>query len=148
MITAVRRIQFCAGHRVVGHEHKCAHLHGHNYVALITAGADELDSVGRVVDFSVIKQRVGGWIEKCWDHGFILWKDDPVRHLAEFWSAIAPHGPGSTQKLFPLPTNPTAENLAEYLLRVVCPEVLADSGCEASKVVVWETENCFAEATL
>lgn len=144
MITCTRRIQFCAGHRVVGHESKCAHLHGHNYVVLVTAAADELDSVGRVVDFSVIKQRVGGWIEKCWDHGFILWKDDPVRQFID----DAPLGSARTQKLFPLPTNPTAENMADYLLRVVCPKELAGSGCEASKVVLWETENCYAEVSL
>ena len=74
--TATRRVQFCAGHRVMGHENKCAHLHGHNYVALITARADKLDSVGRVIDFSVIKQRVGGWIEQHWDHGFIIARND------------------------------------------------------------------------
>ena len=54
MITCTRRIQFCAGHRVMGHEGKCRNLHGHNYVVFVTAQADELDSVGRVIDFSVL----------------------------------------------------------------------------------------------
>ena len=28
----IRTHEICAGHRVVGHESKCRHLHGHNYV--------------------------------------------------------------------------------------------------------------------
>lgn len=28
----IRSHEICAGHRVVGHESKCRHLHGHNYV--------------------------------------------------------------------------------------------------------------------
>src|SRR5262249_22784820 len=56
MITATRRIQFAAGHRVFGHEGKCRYLHGHNFVALVTAAADDLDAVGRVIDFGVLKE--------------------------------------------------------------------------------------------
>ena len=37
MITATRRIQFAAGHRVFGHEGKCRYLHGHNFIAFVTA---------------------------------------------------------------------------------------------------------------
>ena len=30
-ITCTRRIEFDAAHRVMGHEGKCKHLHGHRY---------------------------------------------------------------------------------------------------------------------
>lgn len=141
MITCTRRIQFCAGHRVMGHENKCAHLHGHNYVALITAQAEQLDGIGRVIDFSVLKDKLGGWIDQYWDHGFILYGEDQValdalKHFVE------------PQKLYCLPTNPTAENLADYLLRVIGPQELASSEVRLTKVIIWETENCHAEATL
>jgi 6-pyruvoyltetrahydropterin/6-carboxytetrahydropterin synthase len=56
--------------------------------------------------------------------------------------------PKWNQKLYLMPTNPTAENMANYLLRSICPMVLADTGVVVSKVVVRETENCWAEATL
>ena len=49
MITCTRRLTFCAGHRVLGHESKCAHPHGHNYVVYVTAEAEQLDDVGRVM---------------------------------------------------------------------------------------------------
>ena len=109
-ITATRRIQFAAGHRVFGHEGKCRHLHGHNFVAFVTAAAEDLDAVGRVIDFGVLKERIGGWIEREWDHGFVVWQDD-----AEARRALALV---DGQKTYLLPANPTAENLADHLLRV------------------------------
>jgi hypothetical protein len=55
----VRRIAFSAGHRVHGHESKCRHFHGHNYVAYFHALPRRgLDPLGRVIDFGVIKARL------------------------------------------------------------------------------------------
>ncbi len=139
-ITCTRRLQFCAGHRVHKHESKCAHLHGHNYVAFITARAPSLDRIGRIVDFSVLKDRVGGWIDQEWDHGFILYQYD--------YDAIQTVSALKDQKLYLLPTNPTAENMAEHLLRNVCPLLFDDTPIEVQHVRLWETENCYAEANL
>jgi 6-pyruvoyltetrahydropterin/6-carboxytetrahydropterin synthase len=139
MTTIVRRVQFCAGHRLFKHEGKCAHVHGHNYVAYFHAAGGDLDDVGRVVDFSVLKDRLGGWIETHWDHGFICYEGD--QELRKVMSAI------EGQKLFVLDENPTAENLARYLLNVVGPAQLAGTGVRLIKVVLCETENCWAEAS-
>ncbi|MHC4444565.1 MAG: 6-pyruvoyl trahydropterin synthase family protein [Planctomycetota bacterium] len=140
MTSAVRRITFNAGHRLWKHEGRCEHVHGHNYVVFFHATADKLDSVGRVIDFNVMKLKLGGWIEEHWDHGFICHQGDRV--VQEALSAI----PG--QKIFLLDSNPTAENLAGYLLQVVGPQQLADTGVRLHKVVLWETENCSAEVSL
>ena len=51
-------------------------------------------------------------------------------------------------KYFVLPYNPTAENMARYLLEEVCPGLLDELGVQAVKVVIWETEESCAEATL
>ena len=138
-ITCTRRLQFCAGHRVMGHENKCANLHGHNYVVFITAKADDLDSLGRVIDFSVIKSKVGNWIEQYWDHGMVLYEQD-----VETIEAIRK----LDTKLYPLPYNPTAENMAKWLLFDICPRLFKDTGVVVTKIVLWETENCYAEVTL
>ena len=140
MITCTRRFQFCAGHRVLGHEGKCAHLHGHNYVALVTAEADQLDPLGRVIDFGVLKARIGSWLDDNWDHGFVAHRDDTAVKAAL--------RAASEERVFWLDCNPTAENLARHLLHVVCPQVLAGTGVRAVKVVLWETENCCAEVAL
>ncbi|MBU6453321.1 MAG: 6-pyruvoyl tetrahydropterin synthase family protein [Cyanobacteria bacterium REEB67] len=146
-ISAVRRLQFCSGHRVYKHESKCAHLHGHNYVVFLHAqmaaslresrGGLGLDELGRVIDFAVLKDRFAPWIENNWDHGFILWEQDA--------EAIAALSHMSDQKLFLLDANPTAENMALHLLNVVAPVVLAGSAVELTRVVLWETENCIVE---
>ncbi|HJT66893.1 MAG TPA: 6-carboxytetrahydropterin synthase [Pyrinomonadaceae bacterium] len=139
MIVCSRRLQFCAGHRVYRHESKCAHLHGHNYVVIFHATAPQLDEIGRVIDFSELKNRLGRWIENNWDHGFVLYKEDK--------EAIEALKNVRGQKIHLLETNPTAENMAEYLLRVVAPEQLGGTHVTVNKVVLWETENAHVEVS-
>lgn len=141
MITCIRRVQFCAGHRVLNHESKCANPHGHNYVALFYAQADELDDIGRVIDFSVLKEKIGNWIDVFWDHTFIVNEKD--HEMREALAIVE-----SNKEPFLAPFNPTAENMAEYLLLIVCPGVLQGTGVTVTKVELWETENCKAEAML
>ena len=104
------------------------------------ATADELDEIGRVIDFSMLRDRIGGWIEKHWDHGFLCHKDD--KEVQRVVSAI------EGQKVFLLDSNPTAENLAWYLLHVVGPQQLAGTNARLVRVALWETENCGAEVSL
>lgn len=140
MIDVCRRIQFCAGHRVLGHEGKCKNLHGHNYVAHIWATRvtkDELDNVGRVFDFGDLKDKVGGWIEANWDHKFLLWKED-----SKLMGTLV----NIDQPFFALPYNPTAENIGRYLIEEVCPAVLPPF-IKVFRVDVQETENCGASIT-
>lgn len=142
-ITLMRRIPFCAGHRLLGHEGKCANLHGHNYVAEIYVSGSEVDEVGRVVDFAVINQLFKGWIDDNWDHGMILASEDT--NAIEAMAQVEPN------KVFPLPYHPTAENIARYLLTEVGPKLLASvQGYELklTKVVIWETEKSSATAEL
>lgn len=140
MITATRRLCFSAGHRLLGHEGGCRFFHGHNYVVFVQANVERLDAVGRVIDFAVLKEKVGGWIAENWDHSFLLNKDDQ-----EALDALVRV---DKQPVFLMGCNPTAENIADFLLRVVCPQVLEGSGVEVISVIVHETENCHAEASL
>lgn len=138
--TCTRRIEFDAAHRVAGHEGKCKNLHGHRYTIEATFAATSLDTLGRVVDFGVIKEKLGEWIDTNWDHTTILYKKDEALGLA-----IA----GQTgQKIFYLPANPTAENMAEYLLHTVCPELFGHLPITCKILRLYETPNCYAEATL
>lgn len=136
MITITRRLEWDAGHRVLGHEGRCRHIHGHRYVAEITVRAEKLDGIGRVIDFSVVKTLVGGWIDTHWDHNLMLHPDDPQRlHLQE------------TEDRPPYVMrdgNPTAENIAEELGRNAI-RLLADTGVEVVSVRIWETPNCHAD---
>ncbi len=137
----VRKLHFSAGHRVMGHEHHCASPHGHNYWVHITAEAVGLDALGRVVDFSVLKEKIGGWIDAYWDHAFLVYEKDA--ELIEALSLVS-----APKKPFICPFNPTAENLAGYLLKTVAPQVLEEANVRVTKVVIYETDNCYAEAAL
>ena len=139
----MRRISFCAGHRLLNHGGKCENFHGHNYVAEIYVTSDEVDSVGRVVDFADINRVFKHWIDENWDHGFVLWDQD--QNALDAIVMVQPN------RVFELPYNPTAENMARYLLEVVAPKLLvgvSDRGVHVSRVVLWENENSFAEASV
>lgn len=140
-ITCTRKIHFSSGHRVLGHEGKCANPHGHNYYAHIVAEAKSLDELGRVIDFSVLKEKIGSWIDHHFDHTFLVFEKD--HEMIEALKNIK-----SSKPPFICPFNPTAENIANYLLTVVCKNVLEDSNVTVTKVIVYETDNCYAEAKL
>lgn len=154
MITVERYHDISCGHRVVGHEGKCRFLHGHNYRIHFTCTADTLDTVGRVIDFGVVKQRLCMWLEDKWDHRFIAWREDPVmlrlqwilqhdgEHAGkgrnvEAWESFDP-------SVVWVPFNPTAENLGLHLLNVVGPHQLEGTGVRLIRVRVEETRKCSA----
>ncbi len=139
MISCTRRIEFDAAHRLINHESKCRFLHGHRYVVQATFVADEgLDVIGRVVDFGVIKAKLGGWIDSNWDHNTILWEKDK-----ELGASIEGF---TNQKIYYLPTNPTAENIASYLLEKICPLLFDEDKIKCVKIKLEETPNCSADA--
>lgn len=140
-MTVMRRIPFNAGHRLLGHEGMCKYFHGHNYVAefyVHPAQGDQLDEIGRVIDFSELKSRLKGWIDEHWDHGFVLYSGDT--------NGIAAMKQVDPSRYFLVDDNPTAETMAAYLLNQVCPKVLAGLGVQCNKVVLWETPDSCAIA--
>jgi len=135
-ITATRYHDFSTGHRVYGHESKCAHLHGHNYRIYLTVEADQLDTVGRVMDFSVIKDKFVVWLEVNWDHKFLIWEKDP---FAPTLKELDPEGTVVVN------FNPTAENMGQYLINVIGPQQLAGTNVKLVKVNIEETRKCSVE---
>ena len=175
--SAKRYHDISCGHRVTGHESKCRHLHGHNYrvhftcVALkegildlldpdLNLGsaihANGVDSLGRVIDFSVIKERLCMWIENNWDHKFLAWENDSI--MESIYTALMNHIPPSdtivescdiiSESIVWTPFNPTAENMAQYLVEVVGPLQLEGTGVVLTEVLVEETSKCHASYSL
>lgn len=139
-----------------GHESKCRHLHGHDYQVEVTAivsssrhGGRSLDDIGRVIDFSVLKDVIGAWIDHNWDHRLLLWVEDPMLGLTvsrQELSAVE-HDDMNAQledSIVGVPFNPTAENIATYIGAELCPRLLDGTGVEVTNVTVHETPNCFA----
>lgn len=165
--TVIRSHEICAGHRVVGHESKCRHLHGHNYkfhfkVApkhgcgkVVTRGKlveDGLDNVGRVIDFSVVKTTLCQWLEDNWDHKFLHWENDSVINSLIVVASTEFARENNLVKdedydpfvdsLVALPFNPTAENLAAYMVDVIGPQLLDQYGVELVECTIEETSKC------
>lgn len=130
--TAIRYHDICCGHRVVGHEGKCKNLHGHNYRFHFHIASDKLDEVGRVLDFSMIKEKLCEWLEQKWDHKMLIWKEDPnVLQLMDIDKSVVV-----------VPFNPTAENIAEYFITSIAPVLLLDTGCHLEQMEIEETRKC------
>lgn len=137
-IFAERYHDISCGHRVYGHEGKCQYLHGHNYRIHFKCAAPKLDILGRVIDFSVIKSSLCEWLENNWDHRFLVWAEDP---LCSYLKDI-------DKTVVVVPFNPTAENMALYLLEEIGPRLLNGLRVTLSMVRVEETRKCSAVVAL
>ncbi len=129
MFSVTREITFCYGHRLLSYDGKCRHLHGHNGRAVITLSAPHLDELGMVMDFSLLKRVVGGWIDEKLDHKMLLHRDDPVLPLLR----------AQGEPVHVVDVNPTAENIARLIF-----DYAKSQGFPVVEVKLWETESCFA----
>lgn len=160
--TVIRSHEICAGHRVVGHESKCRHLHGHNYKFHFKVapkkGSQEinsilLDDVGRVIDFSVVKTTLCQWLEDNWDHKFLHWEEDPLIKALQVDCELCDEATGQDVRdfdnsLVSLPFNPTAENLAAYMVEVIGPQLLDEHGVQLVECTIEETSKCHVNYSL
>ena len=136
MIKCTRKIHFDSAHRIPNHESKCKNLHGHRYVVEATFSCKELDDKGRVIDFGVIKDILGAWVDDNLDHNTILSVEDKV--LGDLIESQ------TKQKVFYLNYHPTAENIARFLFEEVCPALFKDYDIKCVEIKVNETPNCHA----
>lgn len=164
--TVIRSHEICAGHRVVGHESKCRHLHGHNYKFHFKVAPKNqfqgiksdilLDSVGRVIDFSVVKTTLCQWLEDNWDHKFLHWENDGM--IEGLKGLVAEDTKGECvsavdqnhfySSFVSLPFNPTAENLAAYMVEVIGPRLLDEHGVQLIECTIEETSKCHVNYSL
>jgi len=97
--------------------------------------AKELDDLGRVIDFGVIREVLGTWIDNNLDHNTILSVADKT--LGE---NIAKE---TGQKIYYISENPTAENIAKYIFEEICPKLFAEKNVKCVGIKLYETPNCY-----
>jgi 6-pyruvoyltetrahydropterin/6-carboxytetrahydropterin synthase len=134
MITCTRRIEFDSAHRILNHESKCKFLHGHRYALEASFVANKLDNLGRVIDFGIIRDLLGSWVDEHLDHNTILCRKD--ENLGEKIAAE------TGQKIYYLEENPTAENIAQHILEEICPKLFAEKNVKCVAIKLYETPNC------
>jgi 6-pyruvoyltetrahydropterin/6-carboxytetrahydropterin synthase len=110
---------FSSAHQLRGYRGKCENLHGHNYRVEIYARGRELDNIGLLVDFGDLKAAA----------------DEVVRYLD--------HRNINELPPFDRELNPSAENLARYILERVAA-ACGDERVEVYKVRCYETPTSVA----
>jgi 6-pyruvoyltetrahydropterin/6-carboxytetrahydropterin synthase len=110
---------FSSAHQLRGYKGKCENLHGHNYKIEIYARGEELDNIGLLVDFGELKDAA----------------DEVVNYLD--------HRNINELEPFDEELNPSAENLARYILERVSAQV-GDERVQVYKVRCFETPTSVA----
>lgn len=113
---------FSAAHILCGYPGDCARLHGHTWAVQVKVTGRELDNLGMLVDFKDIKKELMKIIDQ-FDHRLL--NDLP--------------GFGADG------LNPTAENLAYYIFKILEKSVAALRATVTLKEVsVWESPDAYA----
>ena len=134
-VIVTRKHEWDMAHRLGdGYKSKCRHLHGHRYTAEITVQAPQLDQYGMVMDFAMIKQICGGWIDTYLDHATLV--SDTDESLHKLLSV-------EDQRYYVVPFNTTPENIVRWMaerFQVILPEEIT-----LVKLRIYETPNGWAE---
>ena len=154
-IKTVRYHDMSCGHRVVGSGSKCAFLHGHDYRVHFFARAADMDTVEslrRLLDFSVVDTRLCQWLKLNWDHKFLAWTEDPIMRAVDRALYLSRNQDEEADRVCKsivwVPFNPTAENMAEHLLNDIGPQQLQGTGVKIVRVIVEETRKCSVEVEM
>lgn len=105
---------FEAAHLIRGYEGKCSRLHGHNWTVAAIVHGEELDKLGMLVDFKILKAELKKILDD-FDHRFL-------NELETF----------ATE-------NPTAENIARTIFKRLVASGLFGGSTKLYAVKVLET---------
>ena len=112
------RLTFSAAHRLSDYPGDCKRLHGHNWRVVVMVRARELDELGMVCDFRLVKQQALELIGE-FDHTLL---NDHAAFAEE---------------------DPSSERMARYFFERLRPDL--DAGNHwLHAVEVWETDNSAA----
>lgn len=128
------------GHRLTDYSGSCACLHGHRYRWEVTVEADELDSIGFVIDFKELKDILNATVNKV-DHAFLFHNKDPIiveLINPEKFLRATHSGDG---RVFILDFNPTSENILNWM--AVKIEDKLPLHIHLHRIKLWETSNSY-----
>ena len=110
------KAEFEAAHQINGYNGKCQRLHGHNWSVEAIVEGRELDELGMLIDFKILKAELNKVLDEL-DH----------RYLNEL-------------TIFSKEANPTAENLARYIFETLSTsKIFTDSTAHIKAIRVYES---------
>ncbi|MBZ0165689.1 MAG: 6-carboxytetrahydropterin synthase QueD [Candidatus Omnitrophica bacterium] len=101
-----------SAHLLRGYPGKCKDLHGHTWKIEVFLGADQLNELGMVQDFAILKKQFKDFLATL-DHKYL--------NDLEYFQTV----------------NPTAENIAKYIFDQFAPVV---APLALKRVQVWESD--------
>ena len=110
------RAAFEAAHFINGYNGKCSRLHGHNWIVEAVIRGENLDELGMLIDFKILKAELNKILDD-FDHRFL-------NELETF----------ATE-------NPTAENLARKIFRRLSTSEIFSASTKLHAVKVYESPN-------
>ncbi len=116
-----KEARISGAHRLRDYKGPCENLHGHNWRVRLYVGAYELNGVGMVIDFKVLKDALNEVCDR-FDHTYL--------------NEISPFDD----------LNPTAENICRYIFEEV-DQRIRDERVRVTRAMVWETDNSCAVVT-
>ncbi len=105
---------FSSAHNLRGYKGKCEQLHGHNWEVELVVSKLELDKIGMVMDFKLMRNKLNILLEEL-DHKYL-------NNISYFKKV-----------------NPTSENIAKYIFEKLKLEIT-----DIKSVTVWESANSSA----
>lgn len=111
--------RFAAAHQLKMVAEKCENLHGHNWKVELCVAGENLQDSGVLMDFGIIKQRLGEIIETL-DHSFL-------NELPAFDRS-----------------NPSSEVIARNIADAFSERIGSEEGIFVSSVRVWESDDACA----
>lgn len=147
-IYITKEFKWDMAHMLAGHDGLCRNIHGHTYKMQVKVsrksgslieGTEHSD--GMVIDFKDLKTIVKESIIEPLDHAFMYWTKSPdeVEHQ------IADVLIRNERKVVKVDYRPTAEEMAQNFMKVLCEE-LDKYQINVISIKVWETPTSFAEA--
>ena len=118
MFEVTVKTQFSAAHRLRGYDGKFENLHGHNWLAICTVQAKELDAMGVGIDLVMLKDKMNHILSKL-----------DYKNINDV--------PPFDEK------NPSAENIAKWLYDKLSQD-LNTATVRVTRAEVREFENCGA----
>jgi len=143
MHTVTKELRTETAHRLTNYNGRCAHLHGHSYLWVVTATSPGMDDKGMVVDFKDLKKAMEEVLDPL-DHCLVLAPDDPLVKKNGILGAkhLFVSTNGESPRLRVWHENPTAESFAEWAFNEI--SALLPENVSLTKVYVWETATSFA----
>lgn len=108
------KAEFEAAHFIKNYPGKCARLHGHNWIVEAVAKGTELNELGILIDFKVLKTELKKILE-MFDHKFL----NELEIFAE--------------------KNPTAENIAKIIFEKLSASEIFSGKNKLAAIKVYET---------